>query len=892
MKPNELRAAFINYFVKNGHTHVPSSSLIPWSDPTLLFTNAGMVQFKSVFTGGEKRDYKRAVTVQKCIRAGGKHNDLENVGRTARHHTFFEMLGNFSFGDYFKEEAIEMAWEFLTGIIKLPKDRLYVTVYEKDDEAAAIWRDKIGVPIERIVRLGEKDNFWQMGDIGPCGPCSEILIDQGQDVGCGRPECKVGCDCDRYLEIWNLVFMQYERLKDGKLRPLPKPSIDTGMGIERLVAVSQGVKSNYDSDLFKPIIASIAELSEKSYGKDNKTDISIRVIADHIRAITFAISDGVMPSNEGRGYVLRRIMRRAARHGKFLGIDEPFIYRLAGVVVDLMKAAYPELSDTHNYVSRVVLSEEERFIDTLDHGLRMVNEIINKLKAEKKNIISGKDLFRLYDTYGFPLDLAGDIAGEHGFGLDENGFYSEMEEQKERARRSWLGAEEAKAATVYKEALGNIKPTEFVGYDRLEDKGIVLAIIHKDKKVDKASEGSEVEIVLDRTPFYAESGGQTGDSGIISGDGWKVEVIDVRKPVPSIFVHKGKVLRGEIKTGDKAVAKMDEQARLATARNHTATHILHSVLKYVLGDHVKQAGSFVARDRLRFDFTHFSSISKRDIDRIEELVNERIRENKAVAVAVMPIDDAVASGAVALFGEKYGEKVRVVQVGDFSKELCGGTHCKASGDIGLFKIVSESSVAAGVRRIEALTGGEAYKYLKGQEDTIKYLGEILKAAPPDIAAKVEKLNLLLREREKELERLKGKLSTSQAGDILSEAKTINGIKVLSKKIDQLDMKGLRSLGDSLKEKLKSGIIALGSSMDDKVSIVVMVTKDLIEKYSAVDIIKEIAGIVGGSGGGRADMAQAGGREAARLNEAMENVYKAVEKIGAGQASKTAVGRAL
>lgn len=878
MKSKELRNSFINYFVQKGHTHVSSSSLIPFSDPTLLFTNAGMVQFKSVFTGNEKREYRRAVSVQKCIRAGGKHNDLENVGRTARHHTFFEMLGNFSFGDYFKEEAIEMAWEFLTEVVKLPKERLYATVYEKDDEAEAIWRDKIGVPIERIVRLGEKDNFWQMGDIGPCGPCSEILIDQGHNVGCGRPECKVGCDCDRFLEIWNLVFMQYERLKDGRLMPLPKPSIDTGMGIERLAAVCQGVKSNYDSDLFKSIIASIAELSEKSYGKDNKADVSIRVIADHIRAITFAISDGVMPSNEGRGYVLRRIMRRAARHGKFLGIDEPFMYRLTGIVVDLMKSAYPELTDTHNYVSRVVLSEEERFINTLDYGLKVVNEIINRLKTEKKNNISGKDLFKLYDTFGFPLDLTDDIAKEHGFSIDEAGFYSEMNEQKERARKSWVGAEEAKAASVYKEAIGSLKPTEFAGYDRLEDKGIVLAIILKDKKADKASEGSDVEIVLDKTPFYAEGGGQTGDSGIISGDGWKVEVTDVRKPVPTLFVHKGRVLRGEVKTGDKAIAKVDEQGRLATARNHTATHILHSVLKYVLGDHVKQAGSLVSKERLRFDFTHFSSIDKRDLDRIEELVNERIRENADASVSVMSIDEAVNSGATALFGEKYGARVRVVSVGDFSKELCGGTHVSAAGDIGFFKIIGESSVAAGIRRIEALTGGESYKYIKQQEDAIRNLAEALKAAPSDVVAKVEKLNLLLKEKEKEIERLKGRLSSSQAGDIIAEARVIEGVRVLSKKVDGLDMKDLRTFGDSLRDKIKSGIIALGSSKEGKVSIIVMVTKEIQEKYSAVDIVKEIAGIVGGSGGGRPDMAQAGGKDAGRLDEAMEKVYSVVEGI--------------
>ncbi|MEK6678381.1 MAG: alanine--tRNA ligase, partial [Nitrospirota bacterium] len=580
----------------------------------------------------------------------------------------------------------------------------------------------------------------------------------------------------------------------------------------------------------------------------------------------------------GRGYVLRRIMRRAARHGKFLGIDEPFMYRLTGIVVDLMKAAYPELTDTHNYVSRVVLSEEERFINTLDYGLKVVNEIINRLKTEKKNNISGKDLFKLYDTFGFPLDLTDDIAKEHGFSIDEAGFYSEMNEQKERARKSWVGAEEAKAASVYKEAIGSLKPTEFAGYDRLEDKGIVLAIIHRDKKVDKASEGSEVEIVLDKTPFYAESGGQTGDSGIISGDGWKVEVADVRKPVPAIFVHKGRVLRGEIKTGDKAIAKVDEQGRLATASNHTATHILHSVLKYVLGDHVKQAGSLVSKERLRFDFTHFSSIDKRDLDRIEELVNERIRENADASVSVMSIDEAVNSGATALFGEKYGERVRVVSVGDFSKELCGGTHISAAGDIGFFKIVSESSVAAGIRRIEALTGEEAYKYIKQQEDAIRNLSEALKAAPSDVVAKVEKLNLLLKEKEKEIERLKGRLSSSQAGDIVAEARVIEGVRVLSKKVDGLDMKDLRTFGDSLRDKIKSGVIALGSSKDDKVSIVVMVTKDVQEKYSAVDIVKEIAGIVGGSGGGRPDMAQAGGKDAGRLDEAMEKVYSVVEGI--------------
>ena len=674
MKANELRKLFIDYFSQQGHKVVPSSSLVPKNDPTLLFTNAGMVQFKGVFLGEDARDYKRAVTSQKCVRAGGKHNDLENVGHTARHHTFFEMLGNFSFGDYFKKEAIEYAWEFLTKKVNLPADKLWVTVYKDDDEAFELWRTVVGVPAERIVRLGEKDNFWSMGDTGPCGPCSEILIDQGPELSCGKPGCAVGCDCDRYLEIWNLVFMQYNRDETGKLTPLPKPSIDTGMGLERLSAVCQNVKSNFESDLFQPIIKQISALAGVPYHKDAQTDISYQVIADHLRAMTFLISDGVLPSNEGKGYVLRRILRRASRYAKLIGVNKPILYRLTGAVVDEMREAYPELVDSREHVAKVALLEEERFAVTLDSGLALLNETVAKLKAEGQVMIPGEALFRLYDTFGFPLDLVADMARDMHLELDEEGYRRAMREQREKARAAWAGSGEEKVKPIYKEVASSIKKPLFVGYDMLEGTAEVIAIIKGDKKVIEAHDNDEVELILDQTPFYAESGGQVGDRGELLGEASKFEVRDTIKPVQGLIVHKGKIRKGTFKIGDAVLAKVDTDDRGDIVRHHTVTHILHATLRSVLGDHVKQAGSLVSPQRLRFDFTHYTALTEREKERIEEFVNERIIENHPVDTAVMDIDQAIAAGAMALFDEKYGDKVRVVTVKDVSKELCGGTH--------------------------------------------------------------------------------------------------------------------------------------------------------------------------------------------------------------------------
>ncbi|NTW57768.1 MAG: alanine--tRNA ligase, partial [Nitrospirae bacterium] len=730
MKASELRKLFLDYFAKRGHKVVPSSSLVPKNDPTLLFTNAGMVQFKGVFLGEDPRDYKRAVTSQKCVRAGGKHNDLENVGHTARHHTFFEMLGNFSFGDYFKKEAIEFAWEFLTKEVKLPPDKLWATVYKDDDEAFELWRTAVGIPAERIVRLGEKDNFWSMGDTGPCGPCSEIIIDQGPEMSCGKPGCSVGCDCDRYLEIWNLVFMQYNRDETGKLTPLPKPSIDTGMGLERLSAVCQKVKSNFETDLFQSIIKEIAALAGVPYHRDAQTDISYQVCADHLRAMTFLISDGVLPSNEGRGYVLRRILRRASRYGRLIGINKPFLYRLTGAVVDEMKGAYPDLVDSREHVAKVVLLEEERFATTLESGLALLNETVEKLKAANNVMIPGDVLFKLYDTFGFPLDLVADMARDMNLELDEEGYRKAMQEQRDKARAAWAGSGEEKVRPVYKEIATGVRRTVFTGYGMLEGTGEIVALIKGDKKVTEVKEDDDVEVILDQTPFYAESGGQVGDRGELLGEASKFHVEDTVKPVEGIFVHRGKVRKGGFKVGDAVLAKVDSSERMDTVRHHTATHILHATLRSVLGEHVKQAGSLVAPDRCRFDFTHYTALSEREKERIEELVNERIIENHAVETAEMDIDQAIATGAMALFDEKYGDKVRVVTVKDVSKELCGGTHAQASGDIGLFKIVSETGIAAGVRRLEILAGRRAYQTVRKEEQNLREISQLLKASDP------------------------------------------------------------------------------------------------------------------------------------------------------------------
>jgi alanyl-tRNA synthetase len=877
LKSDELRKLFIDYFAQRGHKVAPSSSLVPKNDPTLLFTNAGMVQFKGVFLGEDARDYKRAVTIQKCVRAGGKHNDLENVGHTARHHTFFEMLGNFSFGDYFKKEAIGYAWEFLTTVVNLPADKLWVTVYKDDDEAFELWRTAVGLPADRIVRLGEKDNFWSMGDTGPCGPCSEILIDQGPELSCGKPGCAVGCGCDRYLEIWNLVFMQYNRDETGKLTPLPKPSIDTGMGLERLSAVAQKARSNFETDLFQPIIREVAALAGVPYHKDKQADISYQVIADHLRAITFLVSDGVLPSNEGRGYVLRRILRRASRYARLIGINKPILYKLTGVVVDEMREAYPELVDSRDHVAKVALLEEERFAATLDSGLALLNESVAKLKASGQVMVPGDVLFRLYDTFGFPLDLVADMARDMNLELDEEGYRRAMREQREKARAAWAGSGEEKVKPIYKEVAASIKKPLFTGYSALEGAAGVVAIIKGDKKVTEAHDGDEVELILDQTPFYAESGGQVGDRGAFLGEASKFEVKDTIKPVQDLIVHMGKIRKGTFKIGDAVLAKVEAEERADTARHHTVTHILHATLRSVLGEHVKQAGSLVSPERLRFDFTHYTAVTEREKERIEELVNERILENHPVDTVVMDIDQAIAAGAMALFDEKYGDKVRVVAVKDVSKELCGGTHARASGDIGLFKIVSEAGIAAGVRRIEALAGRRAFQKVKREEKDLREIAQLLKASDSDIVGRVEKLMAQLRDSEKELDRTKHKLQSSRADDVIGEAMEIQGVKVLVKRADGMDSKDLRDFGDKLRDKLGSGILALGSVRDDKVGLIVMVSKDLTQRFHAGKLIKEMAPILGGTGGGKADLAQSGGRDPGKLDAALEALYDAVKK---------------
>ena len=877
MKSSDIRKTFLEYFRSKGHEVVRSSSLIPGNDPTLLFTNAGMVQFKGVFLGDEKRPYSRAATSQKCMRAGGKHNDLENVGHTARHHTFFEMLGNFSFGDYFKKDAIIYAWELLTEHYKLPKDRLWATVYEDDDEAEQLWKDLTGIPAERIVRLGAKDNFWQMGDTGPCGPCSEILIDQGEDIGCRRPDCKVGCDCDRFLEIWNLVFMQFDRDKSGNLNKLPKPSIDTGMGLERLSAVLQGKYNNFDSDLFEKIISAICSQSGKIYNSDRLTDIAIRVIADHIRSITFLLSEGCVPSNEGRGYVLRRIIRRASRYAKSLGIDEPVLYKLCDAVAETLGDIYPELHEEKQRVQKMLKLEEERFMKTLEHGLVILNEVIKQTKQSGMASISGAELFRLYDTYGFPLDIARDVASENDLAIDEPGFHREMEQQRTKARASWVGEESSAATSVYRELLQANKPTDFAGYDSLETDARVISIIKKGAVTDSASAGEEVELLLDRTTFYAESGGQAGDRGQISTDNARLIISDTKKPVEGLHIHKAKVAEGEIRTGTSVHASVNRTERSATARNHSATHLLHAALKNVVGEHVKQAGSYVSDERLRFDFTHFESLDAGAIEAIEDEVNDGILRNIKVNVSLMDTKEAIESGATALFGEKYGDVVRVIAVPEVSTELCGGTHVSATGDIGLFKIVSEGSVAAGIRRIEAVTGKAALKLAREKETELREVCDLLKITS-NPAEKVSKILGEMKSIEKELESMKGKSAAESSGRILQSARDINGIKTIACRIDNLEAKDLRTVADNVRDSMGSGVLVLASVKDDQAALVAMVTNDLTKKFSAVNILKEVAAVAGGKGGGKADTAQGGIKDISKLDKALESLYDIIKKF--------------
>ncbi len=881
MTGNEIRRKFLEYFQSKGHTIASSSSLVPQKDPTLLFTNAGMVQFKNYFTGEEKAPFPRATTSQKCVRAGGKHNDLENVGYTARHHTFFEMLGNFSFGDYFKKAAIAYAWEFLTQVLGLPQEKLWVTIHEgdagmgigPDEEAREIW--KRFVPEERILLFPTKDNFWQMGDTGPCGPCSEIVIDQGPGVGCGRPECAMGCECDRYLELWNLVFMQFERFADGKITPLPKPSIDTGMGLERIAAVVQHVESNYDTDLFTDLLRAIERLCGKKYLAASPEGVSFRVIADHSRAATFLISDGVLPLNEGRGYVLRRIMRRAMRHGKRLGIQEAFLFKLTDEVVGLMGEAYPELQGAKEMVKKIISNEEERFSETLNTGLRLWADEIRKLRSGGSKVIPGELIFKLYDTYGFPVDLTEEIARDEGFSLDRAGFEGAMDIQRERARESWKGSGEETLRGMYKALAAENLRTEFLGYEQTEAEGRILKIFKGESEVNAGTEGDEVEVITDRTPFYGEAGGQVGDQGWLIRNGSRLEVSRATRPLPGIIAHHGTVKAGVFRVGDTLRLQVNPETRESTALNHTATHLLQASLQKVLGDHVKQAGSLVTPDRFRFDYTHFSPLSDEEIDRVEEIVNSYIRRNLEVTTSFTSYKEALQKGAMALFGEKYGEVVRLVQVGEVSAELCGGTHSHRSGNIGLFKILSETGVASGVRRIEAVTGEGAWREVKRMEAELREISAALKAKPGEVAERVQRVLKQQREAERAYEALQAKVASGQTKDLVSSARNIKGVQVLSTLVEARDAKTLREIADRLKGRLRSGIILLGAKGDGKVMLLCAVTPDLMEKYSAQKLVKEVAQFVGGTGGGRADMAQAGGTKAEGLNQALEKIYELV-----------------
>ncbi len=871
MTGNEIRRKFLDYFCAHEHVEVKSSSLVPTNDPTLLFTNAGMNQFKDTFVGLEERDYKRATTAQKCVRAGGKHNDLENVGRTARHHTFFEMLGNFSFGDYFKHQAITYAWDFLTNVMGLEPEKLWATVYLDDDEAYDIWKDVIKVPEARIVRLGEADNFWAMGDTGPCGPCSEILYDQGESMRCG-PNCGIGdCDCDRYLEIWNLVFMQFNRDADGSMTPLPKPSIDTGMGLERLAAVKQGVQSNYDTDLLRQIISAGEKLSGKVYGADAENDVSLRVLADHSRAATFLIADGILPSNEGRGYVLRRIMRRAARHGKMLGMNEPFLYRMAEAVAENMLAAYPDLQESLPFVTRVIKSEEERFGETLDRGLKVLDEEIEKLKAAAGTTLSGEVTFKLYDTFGFPADLTEDIIEKHGLKVDHEGFVTHMHKQQELSRKAWKGSGEEAVAEIYKNLLHEGLKSEFVGYDDFSATGKIIAILHDGSPVSRAEKGQEVEILFDRTPFYGESGGQAGDTGRGEMDAAAFTVLSTSKPLDGLIMHRAIVERGKLRLNDECRLVVAAAERQASARHHSATHLLQAKLQQVLGEHVKQAGSLVTPERLRFDFSHFSALTEKELEEVEGLVNREIMANLPVETEITDMETAVSKGAMAIFGEKYGDQVRMVSMGAASIELCGGTHVRATGDIGLVKIVSETGIAAGVRRLEALAGTAALNYINRREKIAKKAAALLKGIPEELVERVERLLEQGKEQQKEIAVLKEKLVSAAAGGTggaPTKIEEINGVPVLAQRVDCDNPKEMRRIMDVYKQKNSAGITLLGAVHAGKAILIIHVGKDWQKKYPAGSLIRELAGKVGGKGGGKPELAQAGGPDGAKLDQAL------------------------
>ena len=883
----QVREAFLAFFENRGHRRVASSSLVPLDDPSLLFTNAGMVQFKDVFTGRESRPYRRATSSQKCVRAGGKHNDLDNVGFTARHHTFFEMLGNFSFGDYFKEDAVAFAWEFVTRDLAIASDRLAATVFngEKgipwDEEAARLWK-RVGIPESRIHQLGYKDNFWAMGDTGPCGPCSELHYFQGNDIPCaeeaaGRECLGVACECDRWLEIWNLVFMQFERKeKDSPLEPLPRPSIDTGAGLERIAAVVAGKRSNYDTDLFVPLLARASELSGKTYGRDPSDDASMRVIADHARATAFLVSDGVQPSNEGRGYVLRRIMRRAIRHGSRLGLDEPFLHQVVKVVVQQMGEVYPQLEENEAFVLEATRHEEESFRRTLARGLRLIDEEMAQAKGKK--VLSGDVVFLLHDTHGFPWDLTQIIARERGFEVDLDRYELLMEAQRQRG--TFGGSGDKAVADLWPALQARLGETVFLGYEGEghEGEGTIVALVKDGREVPELRAGERGSLLTDRTPFYGEAGGQVGDTGRIVGHGGKAEaqVLDTVKPVAGLMVHQVQVSSGTLRAGDVVQLSVDGQRRNSIRANHSATHLLHRALKVVLGEHVKQAGSVVAPDYLRFDYSHFSQPTPEQLERVEDLVNGWIRDNAGAQTRVMDLDEAKKAGAVALFGEKYGDRVRVVSVHPQSTELCGGTHVRRTGDIGFFKITSDGGIASGVRRIVALTGIGALEWVREMEHEVRRASELLRTSPKELVRRVEATQRRVKELEKEVETAVRRASATSSGDVLAEAREVNGVKVLAQRVDPADAKAYRMLADQFRDKLRSGVVVVWGEKDGKGLVLVGATKDIVARgFSAAVAIQEVARVAGGSGGGKPDLAQAGGADPALLSAAVEKLVASV-----------------
>ncbi|MFZ5645711.1 MAG: alanine--tRNA ligase [Bacillota bacterium] len=869
MTGSEIRDSFLKYFESKGHKILPSASLIPANDPSLLWTAAGMVPFKPYFTGAAKPEHRRVTTCQKCLRTP----DIESVGRTARHHTFFEMLGNFSFGDYFKKEAIPWAWEFVTGVLKIPADKLWITIYLDDDEAFEIWHRDVGIPVDRIVRLGKDTNFWEIG-VGPCGPCSEIYYDQGEARGCGQEGCGVGCDCDRFLEIWNLVFIQFFRDDKGEYSPLENKGIDTGMGLERTASVIQGVATNFDTDIFREIMDFTAGQTGVVYGRDKDVDLALKVIADHCRAVTFAVSDGALPSNEGRGYVIRRLIRRAVRFGRTLGVNRPFLHEVSGAVIRQMGTAYPELEKNQSHIMNVIRTEEERFGETLAQGTEMLNRMIAEAKSSGKFEINGQDAFKLYDTYGFPLELTVEMAREQGLGVDEDGFAVAMEEQRRRARSARQETEYiSERDTLYREIRDEIGESNFIGYSDLESRSRVLSLIKGGAKVDSAAAGEEVEVIVDITPCYAEGGGQVTDHARIAASDLDIDIYEVFKPVEGVHVHRGKILGGKIMTGDTVTVRVDSVRRKAVARNHSATHLLHKALKEVLGEHANQAGSLVEPDRLRFDFTHYTAVSREELYRIEEIVNSAVLSNLKIQSMEKTLEEAKALGAAALFGEKYGNIVRVVKMGDFSLELCGGTHLSSTAEVGLFKLIGESSVGAGLRRVEAVTGDSALKYIYAREEQLFEIARITKSMPHEIVQRVEGMAKELKELENEAESLRAKLARFEVQSLINQVRDLKGARFLSARVSSPDMDSLRAMTDLIRDRLGSAVVVLGSPAGDRVNIVAAVTPDLVQRgLHAGKLVKEVAAVVGGGGGGKPEMAQAGGKDPSRLQEALDKAF--------------------